>query len=139
MHNESPAKAVVTFWTIRELNQSEYLSVNLGRGNKAAVYFTSEERASSFRRADFVEMNSKAVEMAANAFVEWLTKRTESRTHFIYRNPSNRFCLGKPVRILELLREVQEAHSNDLTSRPSQRTNSPTSNIRSTATARRPS
>ena len=119
MHKNSPADAVVMFWTIRRLNQSEYLSVNLGHRKKAAAYFTSEEDAISFLKADVVKTDWKIVGMSPDAFVGWLTQRTKSRTQFIFRNPSNRFCFGKPVRILDLLTELQVELAENI-ARPSQ-------------------
>src|SRR5258708_6754065 len=108
MHKNSPAEAVVAYWTIRRLNQTEHLSVNLGHRKKAAVYFTSEEDAINFLTAEVVKTAWKIVGMSADAFVGWLTQRTKSRTQFVFRNPSNRFCFGRPMRILDLLTELQE-------------------------------
>ena len=118
MINKSSSDEITAFWTIRPLNRQEKLSIALGRRKNAAVYFTSEERASSFREADVVERRWTVVEMPANSFVEWLRQRTLSGTHFIYRDPSNLFCLGTPIRIVELLIEIERAHSNGATSRP---------------------
>ena len=104
---------ITSFWTIRRSNFNENLSIGLGRRRKAAVYFTSEERASRFQRADFVERKFKVVQLPAGTFIAWLRQSVESGTHFIYRDPSNLFCLGKPIRIVELLAKMEEPRSND--------------------------
>lgn len=117
MHKNSSAEAVVAFWTLRKLNQSEYPSFDLGHRKKAVVYFTTEEHAINFLKADVIATNWRIFGMSADAFVGWLTQRMKSRTYFIFRNPSNRFCFGKSVRILELLTELQKEHSENVASR----------------------
>ena len=103
----------MSFWTIRRSNFNENLSIGLGRRRKAAVYFTSEERASRFQKADFVDRKFKVVQLPAGTFIAWLRQRVERGTHFIYRDPNNLFCLGKPIRIIELLAKMEEPRSND--------------------------
>jgi hypothetical protein len=117
MHNESAIDMITSFWTIRRLNCNENLSIGLGRRRKATVYFTSEERANRFQKADFVERNFKVVQLPAGTFIAWLRQRVERGTHFIYRDPSNLFCLGKPMRIIELLAKMEEPRANDSTRR----------------------
>jgi hypothetical protein len=104
---------ITAFWAICRLNSNENLSIALGRRKKAAVYFTSESLASNFQKADFAESKWRVVQMPAESFAEWLRQRTKTGTHFIYRDPSNLFCLGKPLRVLEVLREIENRGSGD--------------------------
>jgi hypothetical protein len=102
-----PSEEALSFWTIRPSNLQEPLSLDLGRRRKAALCFTSKERACDFQKADFMERKWKVVEMRADACAAWLRQRMKHGTQVVFRNPSNLFCLGKPISVQELLAEIE--------------------------------
>src|SRR5437868_6800548 len=94
-----------TFWTIRRWGVNEALSIDLGHRQRAAVCFTSHDRAISFLKADLVDRRWRAVEVSAPDLVTMLKQRCKQGTRFVYRDPANLFCLGQPRPIVDLLAE----------------------------------
>jgi hypothetical protein len=68
---------------------------------------TSEDLARNFYKAACGQDDCKLVEMEGDAFVEWLRKKIQLGTNFIYKNPVSLDRLGKPTPILTVLMAVE--------------------------------